>query len=146
MKKGLYLAALLAAVGILSRLPHPARDIADLKPVRAVYLYIDGRGISIETDTGDSGSGRDLGEAADDLRTKADGEIFLDTAQFLLLDPRVPIDEELFTLLRPDCKVAYAAAAPDLKAVSDYLNIHPPETTLAQLRAAARHGSERSPL
>ena len=92
MKKGLYLAALLAAVGILSRLPHPARDIADLKPVRAVYLYIDGRGISIETDTGDSGSGRDLGEAADDLRAKADGEIFLDTAQFLLLDPRVPVD------------------------------------------------------
>ena len=33
MKKWLYLAAGLAALGLLSRLPHPARDIAKLDPV-----------------------------------------------------------------------------------------------------------------
>ena len=58
MKKWLYLAAALTAVGILSRLPHPAKDIAKLKPVRAVYLYMELEKLHIETDTGDSGSGR----------------------------------------------------------------------------------------
>lgn len=135
MKKGLYLAAALTAVGILSRLPHPARDIGKLEPVRAVYIYMDGVKRSIETDTGDSGSGNDLTEAAADLREKADGEIFLDTAEFLVLDPAVPITEEFYTLLRPDCKVVFSETGPDMKAVSDYLSVHTPKATLAHLRA-----------
>lgn len=137
MRKWLFFTAALAAVGLLSRLPHPARDIADLKPVRAVWLYMEARMLRLETDTGDKGSGRDLREAAADLKARADGEIFLDTAEFLLLDPGVPIDGALFDLLRPDCKVAYASAPPDLKTISEYLNIHPPGVTLAEMRAAA---------
>ena len=143
MKKWLYLAAALTAIGILSRLPHPAKDIAKLKPVRAVYLYMELEKLHIETDTGDSGSGRTLSEAYSDMRSGADGEIFLDTAEFLMLDPSVPVTEEFFRLLRPTCKVVYSERKPDLKAVSDYLAIHPPKTTLAHLRASA--AEERSP-
>lgn len=135
MKKWLYLMVALAAVGILSRLPHPARDIAKLEPVRAVYIYMDAGRLSIETDTGDSGSGRNLTEATEDLRAKADGEIFLDTAEFLILDPAVPIGEDFYTLLRPSCKVAFFASPPDLTAAADYLAIHTPKITLARLRA-----------
>lgn len=135
MKKWLYLAAALTAVGILSRLPHPARDIAKLEPVRAVYIYVDHGTLNIETDTGDSGSGLTLTASYADLRSGADGEIFLDTAEFLLLDPDAPITAEFFALLRPDCKVVFTEAPPDLKAVSDYLTIHTPKTTLAKLRA-----------
>ena len=135
MKKWLYLAAALTAVGILTRLPHPARDIAKLEPVRAVYLYLDAQTLRIETDTGDSGSGLTLAEAYADMKSRADAEIFLDTAEFLLLDPNVPITKEFFDLLRPDCKVAFTEAHPDLKTVSDYLAIHTPKTTLAKLRA-----------
>lgn len=135
MKKWLYLAAALAAVGILSRLPHPAKDIAELKPVRAVYLYMDGKSLTIETDTGDSGSGQTLTEAAADLKSKADGEIFLETAEFLILRPDVQIAEDFYTLLRPACKVAYAASGPDMERISDYLTAHEPQTTLSHLRA-----------
>lgn len=135
MKKWLYLAGALAAVGILARLPHPARDIFKLEPVRAVYLYPDGGRLCIETDTGDFGSGADLTEAAADLRANADGEIFLETAAFLILDPAVPPGPELYTHLRPGCKVCYTDAAPDLAAAAEYLSVHPPETTLAHLRA-----------
>lgn len=135
MKKWLCLILALSAVGILSRLPHPARDIAKLEPVRAVYLYMDGGRLAIQTDTGDFGSGGDLTEAAAELKSSAAGEIFLDTAEFLILDPSVPVGEDFYTLLRPSCKVVFSASAPDLPAAADYLAIHTPETTLARLRA-----------
>ena len=136
MKKWLLPMATLAAVAIFSRLPHPARDIADLKPVRAVYIHMEGRTLHIETDTGDSGAGGDLTEACADLRSKADGEIFLDTAEFLILDPEVPITGEIFDLLRPDCRVIFTDASPDLEKAAAYLSQHPPKLTLARLRAA----------
>jgi len=142
VKKWLYLAGALAAVAILSRLPHPARDIAELKPVRAVYLRMESGKLVIETDTGDRGTGQSLSEAAADMKARADGEIFLDTAEFLLMDPGVPVTEDFFTLLRPDCKVAAVSVPPDLKTIPDYLTAHPPKTTLAKLRAAVY--SERS--
>ena len=136
MKKWLLPIAALAAVAIFSRLPHPARDIADLKPVRAVYIHMEGRNFHVQTDTGDSGSGPDLAEACANLRSKADREIFLDTAEFLILDPKVPITEGFYSLLRPDCRVTFTDAPPDLEKAAAYLAQHPPELTLARLRAA----------
>ena len=135
MKKWLLPMAALAAVAIFSRLPHPARDIADLKPVRAIYIHMEGRTLHIETDTGDSGAGGDLSEAHEALRAEADGEIFLDTAEFLILDPKVPITEIFYSLLRPDCRVTFTDAAPDLEKAAAYLAQHPPILTLARLRA-----------
>ena len=142
MKKWLLPIAALAAVAVFSRLPHPARDIADLKPVRAVCIHMEGRSLHIETDTGDAGAGTDLTEACADLRSKADGEIFLDTAEFLILTPEVPITGEIFALLRPDCRVAYSDREPDLERIADYLTTHPPPGTLARLRAEMK-GAEK---
>ena len=135
MKKWLYPAVFLAAT-ILSRLPHPAVDIARLDPVRAIYLYMDGAAMTIETDSGDSGTGADLEAAYAALRTNAHREIFLDTAEFLLLDPKVPITEVFDSLLRPDCRITFTDAAPDLEKAAAYLAQHPPMLTLARLRAA----------
>ena len=133
MKKWLYPAAFIAAA-ILSRLPHPAVDIARLDPVRSVYLYMDGAELTIETDSGDSGTGADLEGAYAALRANAHREIFLDTAEFLILDPNVPISEPFYELLRPTTQVVFSNGKPDLETISDYLTIHPPEITLAKLR------------
>ena len=141
MKKWLCLAAALAAIGVLSRLPHPARDISKLIPVQAVYLYYDQGELHIETDTGDHGSGPDLAAAAEDLKARASGELFLDTAEFLLLASDVPITEEFYTLLRPSCRVCYTEARPDMSAAAKYLSIHKPELTLAKVRADARQAA-----
>ena len=134
MKKWLYPAVFLAAA-ILSRLPHPAVDIARLDPVRAIYLYMDGAELTIETDSGDSGSGPNLEAAYAALRNNADREIFLDTAEFLILTPDVPITEVFYELLRPTTQVVFSNEKPNLETVSDYLTIHPPDLTLAKLRA-----------
>lgn len=138
MKKWLYLIAVLAAIGILSRLPHPSRDISRLEPVQAVYLYMEDGQLHIGTDTGDHGCGRALTEAADHMKADSDGEIFLETAEFLILEPDVPITPDFFELLRPSCKVCFTWQTPDLSAAAQYLSQHPPEITLSQLRARAK--------
>ena len=135
MKKWMYAAAALIGVALLARLPHPAKDIAELKPVRAVYLYMGGARLCMETDTGDSGSGRTLTEAAERMKAAADGEIFLDTAEFLILGPGVTVEADFFDLLRPDCRVARTEGRPELETVSEFLSIHKPEQTLRELRA-----------
>ena len=134
MKKWLLLPGLMAA-GLLLRLPHPARDIARLEPVRAVYLYMEQGLTTIETDTGTTGTGEDLESAYAAMKSNADREVFLDTAQFLILDPHVPITEDFYELLRPTTRVVFSNEKTNLETVSDYLTIHPPEITLAKLRA-----------
>ena len=135
MKKWLYLTAALAAFGLLSRLPHPARDISKLDPVQTVYLYMEGTRLHMETDTGDHGSGKTLPDALADMKAGADAGIFLDTAEYLILDPQVPITQDLFTLLHPTCKVVFSTEKPDIPAATEYLSIHTPKITLAHLRA-----------
>lgn len=137
MKKSLLLTAALAAAVLLLRMPHPSRDISKLLPVQTLYLYMEEDLLRIETDTGDRGAGSDLASAAENLKASAPGEIFLDTAQFLILGPNVPITEEFHTLLRPSCRVVYTAEKPDLQEATEYLINHKPNLTLSQLRAEA---------
>ena len=134
MKKWLFLTAVLIAVAVLSRRPHPARDMAKLEPIQTLYVYMDAAELAIETDTGAKGTGKTLTAAAADMKANASGEIFLDTAEFLLLHPAVPVTEEFHTLLRPTCKVTFTTATPDLEAASSYLSVHKPPVTLSQLR------------
>lgn len=135
MKRWLYLLGALILVGILSRLPHPARDIAKLDPVRAVYLYMEEGKLCIETDTGAAGSGRDLAEAAEQMKAAASAEIFLETAEYVILDPSVVVTEEFYRLLRPACRVCHSEARPDLEQAAQFLSVHEPERTLAHIRA-----------
>lgn len=144
MKKWLYAAALIA-LGLLTRLPHPARDIAKLEPVQLVYIYKEMDHLCIETDTDHRGAGRDILEAASDLRSKADGEIFLETAEFLLLEEDVTVTADFFTLLRPGAGVVYTRERPDLTAAAEYLSIHPPEHTLRELRTYLPQGERGQP-
>lgn len=145
MKKWLLLTAVLIAVAILSHRPHPARDVAKLEPVQAVYVYANGRELCIETDTGAKGTGKNLTEAAANMKANASAELFLDTAEFLLLDPTIPITEEFHTLLRPTCKVTWIVDPPDLQAASAYLSIHTSSCTLSELRTEiTRHSAFRT--
>ena len=135
MKKWLFLTAVLIAVAVLSRRPHPARDVAKLEPIQTLYVYRNGTELAIETDTGAKGTGKNLTEAAAAMKANASAELFLDTAEFLILAPEVSITEEFHTLLRPTCKVAFTTTAPDLQTVSACLSVHTPPMTLSEVRA-----------
>lgn len=137
MKKWLYVAAAVLAAGILTRLPHPAKDISELEPVRTVYVYEASGMVHIETDTGARGSGRTLAHAAEAMHARAEGTIFLETAEFLLLDPDVEVTAEFFVILRPSCNVFYTGLRPDLEASAQYLSVHPPKIRLRDLRSTS---------
>ena len=145
MKKWLLLTAVLITVAILSHRPHPARDVAKLEPVQAVYIHREGTYLSIEADTGARGTGKTLTEAASHMKASASGEIFLDTAEFLLLDAAVPITEEFHTLLRPTCTVTFTTTPPDLQAVSEFLSVHTPKRTLLELHIGITQHSALRP-
>lgn len=135
MKKWLYLIAAFAAVGVLSRLPHPAQDVAKLAPVQAVYIYMEDGLLHLRTDTGSHGSGPNLIAAEADMRSNAAKEVYLDTAEFLILHPDVPITEDFFALLSPSCRVCYTQMTPDLPTAAQYLSTHTPDLRLSHLRA-----------
>ncbi len=139
MKKSISLTVAVIAAALLLRMPHPARDVAKLLPVQSISIYMEDGRFHIETDTGNQASGPTLTAAAEALKATAPGELFLETAQFLVLDPNVPVTDEFYTLLRPTCRVVYAMVKPDLNAATEYLTNHKPDLTLAQIRAEAQN-------
>lgn len=134
MKKWIGLLLVLTAAGLFSRLPHPARDIAKLEPVQTLYLYMEGDRLYLEADTGAAGSGDGLTEAAEDMKANAAAEIFLETAEYLILSPEVQVTEDFLSILHPSCRVCIARERPDLSKAAEYLSVHTPNVTLAHLR------------
>lgn len=140
MRRWLYALLALAAVGTLSRLPHPAVDVGKLEPVAVVLIRAEEGQIILETDTGAIGAGEDLPAAVAELKDGASGEIFLDTADHVLLLGNVSeVIPAIWQEFRPACTVCRVAGEADLEAAAEYLAIHRPEVTLAKLRAGERH-------
>ena len=77
----------LYALIIISSLLVPVQkmDVAKLEPVEAVYVNKAGNQIVVSTDTGAYGSGSNIDEAIVNLRSFTPGIIYLDTADYLLL-------------------------------------------------------------
>lgn len=138
MKAWLWFGAFLGAVCVLSRLPHPAVDVGELEPVQVVAVVWSEGAYHLSADTGASGRGATLAQAAENLSEGATGKVFLETAEFVLLAPGVPVTEEFCAVLRPSCRVSLAPAGTDPEAAGEYLRVHPPGTTLNDLRAGKR--------
>lgn len=135
IKRILGAALVLAAVWGLPRLSHPAVDIGKLEPVEAVRLTAMENGIRVETDTGAKGMGRTLEEAVADLRKGTAGEVFLETADKLLISGDLTeFWNEIFALFRPACQVYLTEDEVDLNEAAEYLDTHPSGQTLGRLR------------
>ena len=132
MKKGLIIA--LIALAVLGRTETVATDINQLEPVAAVQILSDQEGVWVLTDTGSSGYGESLDQALDNLHNAAPARIFLDTAQYLLVDKEEHLPE-LWNHLRPACRVCLANNPVDLELAADYLKVHDNEITLLQYLA-----------
>ena len=83
MKRILLYLGILAAVCWAGK---PGTDIGMLIPVETVFIQKLENEIVIETDSGDRGAGATMKQAAEDLKEKADGVIYLDTADYLILN------------------------------------------------------------
>ena len=139
MKKWLIAGSVLLL--ILIRTESAGTDINNLEPVAAVQVLTEEEGILVLTDTGSRGYGETLDSALKNLHESAPAVIFLDTAQYLLVDRELYL-EELSQLLRPACQVCLAKEPVDLELAGKYLEVHDQQTTLLQYRA----GREDLPL
>lgn len=108
-------------------------DIGELAPVEVVWLSETAGQIYLETDTGDMGHGDTIQAALTDMKAAAPGTIFLETADYLIVEPGNEILlEQLYDILRPSCKVCAAQLMPNMKLVAAFLNAHEPQVTLRQ--------------
>lgn len=138
MKRWVIYAAVIAALLLASEKGSAGTDIAGLEPVQILRVETLAGNVALRTDTGQSGVGEDLDAATADLKETASGEIFLDTAEYLLVTPSaLKWLPELAELLRPACRVCIDCGRTELEAVADYLSVHEPEVTLRQYRRSA---------
>ena len=100
-------------------------NVANLLPVEAVAIYVDGERVVLETDTEHTGGGKTVEEALVNLKENTPLVVYLDTAEYLLVSPdateRV---ESLRPHLKPSVKVCVCQAAGKVKNAVEYLQVH----------------------
>ena len=100
-------------------------DIAKLRPVQAVAMYLDNNNVVLETDTVDLGVGQTVSGAFNDLKEKAAAVIYLDTADFLLVaENAVSNVGDLAQHIKQSVKVCVCEAAGRVKEAARYLEVH----------------------
>lgn len=135
MKKWMWIVGV-AALALLLRVEHAGTNIDWLEPAELVRVTVEDDVVAIETDTGAQGYGQDLDTAIGNLQLSSASEVFLDTAEYLVVDETaVELLPELWEILRPSCKVCIAGGQIDLAEAAEYLCGHTPTTNLLQCRA-----------
>lgn len=133
MKKWLVFA--IAGAALLSLTDRAQMDVARLKPAELIYVRQELDTIYIETDTGDLGQGSSIREAIADLKQTCTGELFLDTADYLVLSGNaLPLMTEIADRLRPSTEVCRTDAEIVPQAAAVYLSTHSPGVSLQRLR------------
>ena len=118
--------------------PVQGEDVGKLIPVELVHLSRDGDQIIIATDTEAAGSGQTVDAALENLKATAAGIVFLDTADYLLIDESAA--SEVVALkkhLKASVRVCELAGDLELKEAAVYLAVHGPETKLREYREDA---------
>lgn len=136
MKRWLYPLVGLLAIAFLSGKGTSGTDVAKLRPVEVVVVTRSEKIIKIQTDTGDVGVGEDLTQAVEQLKTTTPAEIFLETAEYLLISEECrSMVPELMEYLRPSCSVCILEGEPEMDNVGTFLKIHGLEVTLTEYKA-----------
>ena len=111
-------------------------DIGMLIPVETVCIQKQGDEIVIQTDRGDKGTGATMKQAAEDLKEKADGVIYLDTADYLILNREAEV--LLYQLQRnrkQEVALCETEGRIDVEEITPFLRAHKPQLRLSDWRA-----------
>lgn len=143
--------ALLAAASVVSlcMLPRTGTDAAKLLPAQVLVIAQEDGRITVESDNGVSGSGTTLPDALAAMREGAEGTLFLDTAEHIILlqstQSLLPaaVRQRQF---RPAAKLYLARMdALDADGCVEFLQAHPGAVTLADAHAALLRGEALDP-
>ena len=120
MKTLLYIVILVAVLFV----PVTRLDIAKLEPVEAVAVYLEDGLVKLRTDGGSVGVGETAIEALRDLKEKALSDIYLDTAQFLLVGENAErAAAQLKQYLRDNIRIGSYSGG-DVKTEARYFSVH----------------------
>lgn len=126
MKAEKWAAILLIAAFLAGGKPFAAAETARLLPAEIVRISKRGPIYRIETDQPGTGRGRSIQKALENLKEKAPGIVFLETAQTVLVQD---LDREdcrsLLSILRPGCGLCRETGQGDLKETAEFLKSHP---------------------
>lgn len=117
--------------------PEYGTDVGKLIPVELVFLYREADQIVIETDVGEWGRGETVDAAVRDMHESASGEVFLDTAEYLLIEEPVLDQMDVISGYLKGCvRVCKAQRGLDLQEAARYLDAHRPEMKLKVAKTA----------
>lgn len=132
--KWLYLIAA-AVVTLVCGLPFREYETARLLPLLTVQAARTDSGVTLVSEVG-VGEGATWEDAVEDLRKKASGEVFFDTAEHVIFCDRALIPDALESdILRPAAQVYFADALQDPEGLHEYLSAHESQITVADLHA-----------
>ena len=138
-----------ASAVCLCMLPRTGTDAAKLLPAQVLVIGAGDGAITVEADNGAAGSGPTLAAALADMAECAEGTLFLDTAEHIvLLRPTQALLEQAITQpsFRPAAKLYVSRAEKsDAFALVEFLRAHPGKLTLSQACAALLRGEPLRP-
>lgn len=133
MKQIVLYSIILAATLII---PQRGTDVGRLKPVEVIFLGQEGELFSISTDTKDRGVGATIPAAVQDLKETTAGNIFLDTADYLIVSEQAVRNiGELAPYLHKSVRVCIGPEDLDLEKAARFLSVHKPKNTLKNVQA-----------
>ena len=136
MKKWIRYLLIAAVIPLLGIEGFGGEDIGTLEPVQVLVVTQENDGIHVLTDGGQEGNGKDVTAALENLTKTASSKVFLDTTEYLLLEPGTEKWLSQFKQsLRPSCMVCYVLGSVDLQAAAQYLQLHPVSVNLIQYEA-----------
>lgn len=113
--------------------PTRGTDVGKLRPVEVAALYLDGETIIVETDTGDEGSGKTVDEAMRNLKETTAGIIYLDTADYLLVQKgSETLIGDVGEHLNKKVRICAVEDRMDLSNVAAFLSVHKPDLKLGE--------------
>lgn len=112
-------------IGVVWAVPTEKADVAKLRPVEVIAIYKSGDEVLMMTDTEDVGTGRTAEEALKNMRSTSPAVIYLDTAEYLLVEnTAVGEVEALRSELKAAVRLCGVPGPMDLKNAAQYLPVH----------------------
>ena len=139
MKKWLIYAGALLAVAILGMGGHRGEDVSRLHPVQLLIADYQNEKVTLTTDTGYVGTGKDVRSALEDMMRSASCGIFIDTADYLLVRRNaLHLMDRFGETLRPSCAVCILSGSVDPGDAAQFLQYHVPKVTMGKYEAGEK--------
>lgn len=120
---------------LLFLLPQRGTDVGKLLPVEILRIEKEAGMYVLSADAGGTAGGKDIKTAVENLQRSAPGEIFLDTADYVLLT-RETIDciGALSSFVRPGTQVYVVECDLNFEKLGDFLETHGPNAPLYRVQ------------